>query len=264
MLGDARRDAPMATDLFNLHGQVAWIVGAGGALGRASALGLAEYGADVAAADLDGTAAEETASQVRALGRRAIGLQLDATDPDAVEAAAERVATELGGPDVMVHGVGINVRKPTLEVTPQEFERVARTNLFSTFYTCQAAGRRMVPRGRGKLVLFTSISSLLGHPGHASYAASKGGMKQLMKVLASEWAPNGVTVNSIAPTYIRSGLTDAYLNQPGNEERIRGNIPMGRLATPRDVVGAVLYLSAPASDFVTGQTIFVSGGRELD
>lgn len=251
--------------LFDCSGLVALVVGAAGGLGSISAEGLAAHGADLALADLNEGGLAPVADRIRQRGRRALTLRVDVTRAAAVDAMVERVVAELGRLDVLVYSVGINSRKPTLEQTDQDWASVLAVNLTGAFYACRAAGRAMLAAGRGgRIILLTSISSLLGHPGHAPYAASKGGMKQLLRVLATEWAPHGITVNGVAPTYVETGLTRAYLAQPGVRERIEARIPMGRLATPEDVVGTVVYLASPAAAFVTGQNIFVAGGRELD
>lgn len=258
---------PAMTDpgLFDLSGCAALVFGAAGGLGSASALALAEHGADLALADLDLGGLEPVRREAEALGRRAVALQADVTRSAEVDAAVERTVAELGRLDVLVYSVGINVRRPSVEQTDDDWARILQVNLTGAFYACRAAGRAMLAAGQGgKMVVITSISSVLGHPGLAPYAASKGGLRQMIKVLAREWAPHGIAVNGVAPTYVETGLTRAYLAQPGMRERIAGGIPMGRLAEPRDVVGTVVYLASPASDFVTGQNILVAGGRELD
>jgi gluconate 5-dehydrogenase len=229
----------------------------------------------VALADRDESGLRPVAERVRALGRAACCFGVDVLRSDSVEDVVQQTTAHLGQLDVLVYSVGVNSRKPSTEQTDQDWASVIDTNLSGAFYACRAAGRAMIAaasstesasgsRRGGRIILLTSISSALGHPGHAPYAASKGGMRQLIKVLASEWARYGITVNGVAPTYIETGLTREYLAEPGVRERIESRIPMGRLATAADVVGAVVYLASPAAAFVTGQNIFVAGGRELD
>jgi gluconate 5-dehydrogenase len=243
--------ASKVSSLFDCSGLVALVLGAAGGLGSACAEALAAHG-----------------ERVRAQGRVARSFRVDVLDSKSIEAVVERTTADLGRLNVLLYAVGINSRKPTLEQTNDDWASVIGTNLTGAFYACRAAGKAIVTasggRQGGRIILLTSISSVLGHPGHAPYAASKGGMRQLIQVLASEWAPYGITVNGVAPTYIETGLTRAYLAEPGVRDRIESRIPMGRLATTEDVVGTVVYLASPAASFVTGQNIFVAGGRELD
>lgn len=251
--------------LFDLSGQVALVLGAAGGLGSASALALAEHGADLMLADLDESGLPSVAARVGALGQRAASCGVDVTRSASVDAVVERTLAALGRLDVLVYSVGINSRKPTVEQSDDEWGRVMEVNLTGAFYASRAAGRAMITAGRGgRIILITSVSSLLAHPGFAPYSASKGGMKQLLRVLATEWAPHQITVNGVAPTYVETGLTRDYLKVAGNRERLTASVPMKRLCTTDDVVGTVVYLAAPAASFVTGQNIFVAGGRELD
>jgi NAD(P)-dependent dehydrogenase (short-subunit alcohol dehydrogenase family) len=256
------------SSLFDCSGLVALVLGAAGGLGSACAEALAAQGADLALADRDEAGLKQVAERVRAQGRVACSFGVDVLDSKSIEGVVQRVVADLGKLNVLVYSVGINSRKPSLEQTDHDWTSVIGTNLTGAFYACRAAGKAIVRasggRPSGRIILLTSISSVLGHPGHAPYAASKGGMRQLIKVLASEWAPHGITVNGVAPTYIETGLTRAYLAEPGVRQRIESRIPMGRLATAEDVVGTVVYLASPAASFVTGQNIFVAGGRELD
>lgn len=251
--------------LFDCTGQVALVLGAAGGLGAAAACALAAHGADLVLVDRNTPGLAEVAGQVRAEGKRSLELACDVTRSAEVDETVRRCQAELGRLDILVYSVGINSRKPTLDQSDEDWAGILNANLTGAFYACRAAGRSMVEGGRGgRIILITSISSLLGHPGHAPYAASKGGLRQLIRVLASEWAPHQITVNGVAPTYVETGLTRQYLAQPGVRERIQARIPMGRLATPADVVGTIVYLASPGAGFVTGQNIFVAGGRELD
>ncbi len=179
---------------------------------------------------------------------------------ECVATAAER----LGGLDILVNAAGINIRKPALEFDPSEWARILSVNLSGVFHVTQAAGRIMVEQRYGKVVTISSVSSLVGHPNLAPYGAAKGGLAVLTKTLAVEWAPYNVTVNAVGPAYTETPLTSVYLKEPGRREEIVRDIPMGRLATPEESAAAVLFFASDASRFVTGQTLYVDGGRTAD
>ena len=172
--------------------------------------------------------------------------------------------TGLGGLDILIHAVGINDRRPVLGTDRATWDRILSINLSSAFDIGQAAGRHFVEQAYGRMVLFSSVSGLLAHPNHAPYAVSKGGMNQLLKVMAIEWADRGVTVNGVAPGYTDSALTAAHLAQPGVRDGLEAMVPAGRLGTLDDVVGPVLFLCSDRSAFMTGQVLYVDGGRILD
>lgn len=249
--------------LFDLTGRVALVVGCGG-LGRAAAKALADFGATVASGDISPELAEDVARAVAGYGRESLALSLDVTDPASAEAGVRRVAERFGQLDILVNAAGINIRKPSVEFTPEEWRRIIDVNLSGVFYVTQAAGRVMLPRRYGKIVTISSVSSLLGHPHLAPYGASKGGLTVLTRSLAVEWAPHNITVNAVAPTYTETALTGDYLANPETRRRIVGKIPMGRLAQPEETAAAIVFLASDASRFVTGQTLFVDGGRTAD
>lgn len=236
------------------------VAGAGG-IGAACALGYAEVGAQVMVLDRDAESLSALA-QRPGLGSIATAV-VDLTQPGEA-ARAVAVATEtLGGLDVALHCVGVNDRRPVLEFSDEEWDRVIEVNLTTAFRFTQAAGRHMVRQGSGRIVVLSSVSGLLAHKLHAPYAASKGALNQMMRVMAAEWAGSGVAVNAIAPGYLETGLTRAYLQGPGVREGLEGMIPAGRLGSPNDIVGPVLFLSSDRASFVTGQVLYVDGGRTL-
>lgn len=256
----------MVTDyrsMFDLSGRRALVVGCGG-IGRACVEALADFGAAVAAADISSDLAEQAAEATRAAGPAAFATGVDASDPASARACVDWAVDKLGGLDILVNAAGINIRKPALEFDPAEWERILAVNLSGVFYVTQAAGRVMVNQRYGKVVTISSVSSLVGHPNLAPYGASKGGLAVLTKTLAVEWAPYNVTVNAVGPAYTETPLTSRYLQQPGRREEIVRDIPMGRLATPEESAAAVLFFASEASRFVTGQTLYVDGGRTAD
>jgi NAD(P)-dependent dehydrogenase (short-subunit alcohol dehydrogenase family) len=250
-------------ELFDLSGKRALVVGCGG-IGQACVAALASFGAAVVTGDRSLQLAREATEPVRAAGQVTLALQVDISDANSAAKCVAEAADALGGLDILVNAAGINVRKPALEFSPEEWQRVLSVNLSGVFYTTQAAGRLMVEQRYGKVVTISSVSSLVGHPTLAPYGASKGGLAVLTKTLAVEWAPFGITVNAVGPAYTETPLTSRYLDEPGRRDEIVRDIPMGRLAQPEETAAAVVFLASDASRFVTGQTLYVDGGRTAD
>lgn len=242
-------------DWLGLAGRRVLVAGAGG-IGAACAAAFADVGADVLAADVDASALEALDPRVRAL-------RADLASPEGCHDLVRTALTALDGLDVLVHAVGVNHRVPVLDVTDDDWQRIIDVNLTSAFRLGREAGRVMVEAGAGRQVYLSSVSGLLAHPDHAPYAASKGGLNQLVRVMAREWAPRGVTVNAVAPGYTETDLTRAHLAKPGVREHYTSLVPAGRLGTVDDLTGPVLFLASPRSGFVTGQVLFADGGRTL-
>ncbi|MCT9112600.1 SDR family oxidoreductase [Streptomyces avermitilis] len=241
---------------WDFAGTRALVAGAGG-IGATVAGALAEAGATVVVLDVNkGRLDEITADGVS-------GLTADLASADACRAAVDEAVQFLGGLDVFVHAVGLNDRRPVLETPDEVWERLLAVNLTSAFRLGRAAGAVMVPNGYGRIVYLSSVSGLLAHKDHAPYAATKGGVNQLLRVMAREWASSGVTVNAVAPGYTETDLTRAYLATPGMRASLEALIPAGRLGRPEDLTGPVLFLASAESAFVTGQVLYVDGGRTL-
>ena len=250
----------LGTELFSLAGRVALVTGAGRGLGRSMALALAAAGADVVGMSRTAGEIETLAEEVRGLGRRAMAVRADSTVEAEVERAASRVMDELGGLDILVNNAGINIRKPVLELSPEEYRQVLSTNLEGYFLCARAAGRIMVERGRGKVINISSIMGRVALANQAAYASSKGAIEQLTKVLAIEWAPHNVQVNAIGPTYFETDLTRPLFEDEERHDFITSRTPMGRWGQPHELAGAVIFLASAASDYVTGHTLMVDGG----
>ncbi|MFT4288594.1 SDR family NAD(P)-dependent oxidoreductase [Nocardioides sp.] len=245
-------------DWLGLRDARVLVAGAGG-IGASCVAGFRQAGAKVLVVDRD----EDALAKLRAEDPGLATLALDLTERGSGTAAVEETLSRLGGLDVLLHCVGVNDRRAVLDFTEEEWDRVLRVNLTSAFGIAQAAGRHMVAQGSGRVLLFSSVSGWLAHALHGPYATSKGGLNQMMRVMAREWAPYGVTVNALAPGYIETNLTAGYLAKPGVRDELTALVPAGRLGQPGEVVGPVLFLSSRHAAFVTGHVLYVDGGRTL-
>ena len=246
--------------LFDLSGRIALVTGSSRGIGLAMARALASVGARVVINGRDAAALDAVARRLRAEGTEAAVAPFDVTDEAAVEAAIERVEREVGPLDVLVNNSGINVRRPMLELATADFERVVATNLTAAFVVGRAAARRMVARRRGKIVNVCSINSELGRASIAPYVASKGGLRNLTRAMAVEWAPHGLQVNGLGPGYFETDLTAPLVADPAFDAWLRQRVPMGRWGQVDELAGATIFLASAASDFMTGQVVYVDGG----
>jgi len=246
------------THLFDLTGRVAIVTGANTGIGQGIAVALAEAGADVAL--VGRSAADETAARVAAAGRRAIQVRADLSTTAPVQEVVERTLAELGGLDILVNNAGIIRRSDAIDFSEEDWDTVIDTNLKSVFFLCQAAGRHMIARGRGKIVNIASMLSFQGGVRVPSYTASKSGVAGLTRLLANEWAAEGVNVNAIAPGYIATSNTAALQADETRNRQILERIPAGRWGAPSDLGGAAVFLASSASDYVNGHILAVDGG----
>ncbi len=250
----------MAGNPFDLSGKVALVTGASRGIGAAAAVALAEAGCDVTLASRDKAALELVASRVAALGRRAVVHPIDLQRLDGIPGLFEDAVQGLGRLDILVNNAGTNIRRPAVEFSEADWDTVVNLNLRAAFFCAQAAGRFMVPQRSGKVVTIASIAGVVGLPTGSIYAATKAGVSAFTRTLAVEWAPHNVQVNCIGPGYIRTKLTEPLFANPGWVERVTRRIPMGRTGEVGDLLGTVLFLASPASDYMTGQTLYVDGG----
>ncbi|MBX9245953.1 glucose 1-dehydrogenase [Actinotalea ferrariae] len=246
---------------FDVEGQVALVTGAARGLGRAIALALAHAGADVALGLRDVEADGGVATEVEALGRRALRLPMDVADVDQVRAAVRRTADELGGLDILVNNAGIAPGSMAIDVTEDLFDATLALNVRGTFFAAQEAARVMRERGGGRIIMIGSQAGEVALPGETVYCMTKAAIAHLTRCLAVEWGEHGITVNNVAPTFIRTDGTAPALADPAFEADVVERIAaLHRIGEPMDVAGAVLYLASPAAGLVTGHTLLVDGG----
>jgi NAD(P)-dependent dehydrogenase (short-subunit alcohol dehydrogenase family) len=244
-----------------LEGKVAIVTGAGRGIGRALALALARAGADVGLAARSAEEIESVAGEVEGLGRRALAVPTDVTREADVERLVGGVVEGLGGLHVMVNNSGVIHASPLAETGLEDWERVVATNLRGTFLCTRAAGRHFLGRGEGKVVNVASNFAFAGVPRFASYCASNAAVLGLTRAAAVEWAPHNVQVNAVAPGYVETDMNAAARNDEKLRDRIFGQVPARRMAKAEELGPLVVYLSSPASNFMTGETIVFDGGQ---
>ncbi|HEY1777194.1 MAG TPA: SDR family oxidoreductase [Solirubrobacteraceae bacterium] len=234
------------------------IAGGGGTLGAALVDGFAAAGAKLAAIDVSAKALAELAQ------RGVVAIEADLRDPAACRDAVASARQQLGGLDVFVHCVGINDRRPLEDYDDALWDAIIATNLSSAFHTATAAAGGMREQRDGRIIFFSSVAGRSGHKLHGPYAATKGAINQLMRVMAHEYAAEGVTVNAVAPGYMDTALTADYLaTHPGRREALTELIPAGRFGTIQEVLDPVLFLASPRASFITGQVLYIDGGRTV-
>lgn len=247
-------------DLFDLTGKAALVTGASKGLGKALAVGLARAGADLALCARNRDDLEAARAEMVKFGRRIEIFPLDVLDAAKVGEATQAVLEAFGQIDILVNNAGINIRKPVLDLTEADWDQVLSTNLKGYFLMARAVVPDMVRRKKGKVINMASILGAVGLENQLPYASSKGGVIQMTKVMALEWARFNINVNAIGPTYFETPLVAALRNDPERFRFINERTPMGRWGQPEELEGTVVFLASRASDFITGQTIFVDGG----
>ena len=251
----------MILDSMNLAGKVAVVTGAGRGIGQRVAIAYAEAGADVALVSRTLEEVEKVAGQIRALGVRALAIEADLGVPEDVERLVATAVKEMGKLDILVNNAGINHRAPTLDFELADFDRVLDVNLRGLYYASQKAAQQMVEQGEGgRIINTTSLASHMGVPGLSAYAASKGGVAMIIRVMAVEWATEGITVNGVSPGYIAPSLTQPLRDDEERNEWILSRIPMKRWGTPEDMAGLYVFLASDAASYITGQLFPVDGG----
>jgi 2-deoxy-D-gluconate 3-dehydrogenase len=256
-------DTGYLAEQFGLEGRNALVTGAKTGIGAAIAVALARCGANVAVTSRDVAGLAEVTERIRAAGSRALAISLEVRDLDQVDDAVETAVAELGGLDILVNNAGVSTRIAALDYAAEDWDAVLETNLRGSFFMARAAARHMLPRRSGRIINLSSTYGRVARAKRAAYVASKGGVEQLTRALALEWAPDGVTVNAIAPAAVPTPTRRDVLEDPAEAARRVAEIPLGRLCLPADVVGAAIFLASPSASFITGHTILVDGGYTL-
>jgi NAD(P)-dependent dehydrogenase (short-subunit alcohol dehydrogenase family) len=255
--------AHSSTELFDLKGKTAFIPGGYGGIGAAVAWGMAIAGARVAVAGRSLEKAEELAGELRASGHTAFGIEMDAHSVPSIRKATDAAAEKLGSIDILFNCIGRNREQKIAEVTEETFDEILDVNLKSAMFLAQSVAKHQVAAGRGgKQVHLLSVRALLGMKGfgYSAYCSTKGGLVMLIKQHAVELAQHNIQVNGIAPTVVMTEMAANWKNDKERWNALLSRIPLGRPAEPRDIVGAALFFCSPASDFVTGQTLYLDGG----
>lgn len=251
--------------MINLAGRSAIITGASRGIGAATAIKFAEAGTGgiVINYNKDSNAASRVAAQCEKLGARTLAIRADVSRPSSVEKMVVRAIAEFGSLDIMVANAGIWKRAPIDEMTEREWDETIKVNLKSIFACCQSAARVMKPRKRGTIILISSTAGQRGEAFHSHYAATKGAIIAMTKSLASELGPQGITVNCVAPGWVATDMTDTALGDAGRRRKIRELIPLGRVATPEEIAGPVLFLASNLASHINGEVLNVNGGSVL-
>ena len=254
-------DLQMYRKLFDLGGKVALVAGGAGGIGQAISEAFAAYGAQVVIGARTAEKVDALADSIEQGGGKAYGTALDITDVSQVKKTISDLADRFGAIDILMNCVGTHTEAPALEYEEEVWDRIFAVNLKAAFFLSQTVAAVQAKGGGGKHIHISSVRSLLGlKRGYISYCSSKGGLNMMVKQLATEWAKHKITVNGIAPTFVRTELVAKYLNDPSFYEPLVERIPLGRVGEPVDVAGLALYLASPAADFITGQIIFADGG----
>jgi len=236
------------------------VTGGSRGLGKDIALGFARHGAQVVICGRDTTRMQETVDELNRHHSQCAYVEADLTNVSAIEQMVKKAADIMGTVDILVNNAGINIAKPSLEVTEHDWDQVLDTNLKASFFCARSAARYMTVQKHGKIVNVASQMAFVGYRNRAAYCSSKGGVVQLTKALAIEWAPFGINVNAVAPTFIDTELTEKMFQDEAFLRDVYNRIPLGKLANKSDVTDAVLFLSSNAAGMITGETIKVDGG----
>jgi NAD(P)-dependent dehydrogenase (short-subunit alcohol dehydrogenase family) len=246
---------------FDLEGRTALVTGAARGLGRAISLALAHAGADVALGLRDVADAADVEDEIVAMDRRALRVQMDVLDLEQVRGAVDDMVAHLGRLDILVNNAGLGPPSPAEDVREDDYDLTFDVNVKGTFFASQAAARVMIHQGHGRIVNLSSQAGFVALPSESVYGMTKAAIAHLTKCLAVEWGVHGITVNAVAPTFIRTPGTDKWLDDPAFEadlvERIAG---VHRIGEPMDVAGAIVFLASPAASLITGTTLMVDGG----
>jgi gluconate 5-dehydrogenase len=250
----------MENKLFDLTGKVAIVTGTSRGLGQYLGRALARAGADLVITSRKLPSLADFRSEIEQLGRKALPVELDVQDYTSIQRMVAEAIGHFGHIDILVNNAGCNVRKPSVDITWDDWNLVLNTNLRGTFFVAQALARHMIPRRYGRIINIGSVTSVFGYAGLAPYCASRGGTRQLTMSLADDWGCHGITVNCLAPGWFKTAQNAVMYENQGWVDYLVDRIPMKRPGQPNDLDGAVVFLASDASGYVTGQTLLVDGG----
>jgi len=250
----------MSENLFDLSGRVAIITGASRGLGQYFSRALARAGADLVITSRNIDSLESFRTEIESLGREALPVELDVRLYESIQNMVEATVKHYGKIDILVNNAGCNVRKPSVDITWEDWNLVLDTNIRGTFFVAQAVAKKMIPRKYGKIINIGSVTSVFGYAALAPYCASRGGVKQLTMSLADDWGVHGITVNCLAPGWFKTAQNAMMYEDKEWVEYLCDRIPLKRPGLPNDLDGAIVFLASEASRYVTGQTILVDGG----
>ena len=245
---------------YGLDGQVALVTGAGKGIGRACALTLAQAGADIVLGLRDKGTGEALVQEIESLNRRVLPVQMDVSKLPEIKTAVETAVAHFGRIDILVNNAGIGPPNPAEQVTESDFDATVAVNLKGTFFTAQAVGKVMIQQGYGRIVNISSQAGFVALPRESVYCMTKAAISHLTKCLALEWAPHNITVNSVAPTFIKTPGTRKWLDDDAFRVSVMERIPLGRIGDPMDVAASVRFLVSPAASLITGTTLMIDGG----
>ena len=246
---------------FDLNGRTALVTGGGRGIGRAIALTLAEAGSNVAIASRTQLELDEVAAEIKNMGRLAFPVLCDIVDPSSVDQLVSYATNQMGGIDILVNNAGINGSRPLTAFNDDNWDHIMKTNLSGPFYCCRAVARHMMEHKSGRIINISSTAGVMASPGGIAYNTSKAGLNMLTKVLATELAPYNIGVNGIGPGWFATEMTKDSLDTPEKRAQVTNIIPMKRLTDIRDLGLLAVYLASPASNWMTGQVIYLDGGQ---
>jgi len=252
------------SEIFRIDNKVAVIIGGTGGIGQALSYGLAEYGARVIVVGTDFSKAVVIADDIRNKYKasEAIAFKVDITDEQSIMALKNSIIAEFGSIDILVNAHGINIKRNAVDFNINDWDRIFQTNVRGTMLTCREFGKSMIEQKKGKIINLSSVRGVRATdwPGNAGYSATKASIDMITRSLASEWAQFNINVNAIAPSTVATRFSESTLKDPEKLKRFMSNCPLRRIAQPVDLIGTCVFLSSSASDYITGQVIYVDGG----
>ena len=249
-------------DLFGLDGKIAVVIGGAGGIGEVLALGLSQYGAKVVVSSRNLERLKEVAKEIQTkTGGEILALPVDVTDEENVASLVEKVLAELGTVDILVNAMGLNIKREAVEYPMEDWDVIFDVNVKGTMISCKHFGRAMKDKKQGKIINMSSVRGIRGYTGgNTAYCATKGAVELITKTLALEWAPYNIHVNALGPALIITPGTIHIQQNPELAEKYKAMIPMNKLGVPEDLIGACVFLASEASNFITGQTLYIDGG----